>query len=40
MERIGVTKNDSLIDYVLFEDAHARGDERIDERRVAVLDPL
>jgi glutaminyl-tRNA synthetase len=28
-ERIGVSKADSLIDYVLFEDCHARSDERI-----------
>ncbi|MBL8427961.1 MAG: glutamine--tRNA ligase/YqeY domain fusion protein [Dechloromonas sp.] len=40
MERVGVTKNDSLIDYVLFEDAQREVMNESDERRVAVLDPL
>ena len=40
MDRIGVTKNDSLIDYVLFEDAMREVMNESDERRVAVLDPL
>jgi len=39
-ERIGVSKNDSLIDYVLFEDAMREVMNLSDERRVAVLDPL
>jgi glutaminyl-tRNA synthetase len=40
MERVGVTKNDSLIDYVLFEDAMREVMNESDQRRVAVLDPL
>ncbi len=39
-ERIGVSKNDSLIDYVLFEDAQREVMNLSDERRIAVLDPL
>ena len=39
-ERIGVSKNDSLIDYVLFEDAMREVMNESDQRRVAVLDPL
>ncbi len=39
-ERIGVSKNDSLIDYVLFEDAMREVMNESDQRRVAVLDPV
>ena len=39
-ERIGVSKNDSLIDYVLFEDAMREVMNETDPRRIAVLDPL
>ncbi len=39
-ERIGVSKHDSLIDYVLFEDCMREVMNDSDERRVAVLDPL
>ena len=39
-ERIGVSKNDSLIDYALFEDAMREVMNESDPRRVAVLDPL
>ena len=39
-ERIGVSKADSLIDYVLFEDAMREVLNESAERRVAVLDPL
>ncbi len=39
-ERIGVSKADSLIDYVLFEDAMREVMNEAAERRVAVLDPL
>ena len=39
-ERIGVSKADSLIDYVLFEDCMRDVMNESDERRVAVLDPL
>jgi glutaminyl-tRNA synthetase len=40
-ERIGVSKADSLIDYVLFEDCFMREVmNESAERRVAVLDPL
>jgi glutaminyl-tRNA synthetase len=39
-ERIGVSKNDSLIDYVLFEDAMREVMNESDLRRIAVLDPL
>jgi glutaminyl-tRNA synthetase len=40
MERVGVTKNDSLIDYVLFEDAMREVMNESDQRRIAVLDPV
>ncbi len=39
-ERMGVSKNDSLIDYVLFEDAMREVMNESDQRRIAVLDPL
>ena len=39
-ERIGVSKNDSLIDYVLFEEAQREVMNLSDQRRIAVLDPL
>ena len=39
-DRIGVSKNDSLIDYVLFEDAMREVMNESDQRRVAVLDPV
>ena len=39
-ERIGVSKADSLIDYVLFEDCMRDVMNESDERRFAVLDPL
>ncbi|WP_246167819.1 glutamine--tRNA ligase/YqeY domain fusion protein [Propionivibrio limicola] len=39
-ERIGVSKADSLIDYVLFEDCMRDVLNESAERRVAVLDPL
>ena len=39
-ERIGVSKADSLIDYVLFEDCMREVMNESDERRVAVLAPL
>jgi glutaminyl-tRNA synthetase len=39
-ERIGVSKNDSLIDYVLFEEAMREVMNESDLRRVAVLDPV
>jgi len=39
-DRIGVSKNDSLIDYVLFEDAMREVMNESDLRRVAVLDPV
>ena len=39
-ERIGVSKNDSLIDYVLFEEAMREVMNESDQRRIAVLDPL
>jgi glutaminyl-tRNA synthetase len=39
-DRIGVSKNDSLIDYVLFEEAQREVMNLSDERRIAVLDPL
>ena len=39
-ERIGVSKADSLIDYVLFEDCMREVMNESDERRFAVLDPL
>ncbi len=39
-DRIGVSKNDSLIDYVLFEDAMREVMNESDLRRIAVLDPV
>ena len=39
-ERIGVSKHDSLIDYVLFEDAMRDVMNESDQRRIAVLDPV
>jgi glutaminyl-tRNA synthetase len=39
-ERIGVSKHDSLIDYVLFEDAMREVMNESDLRRIAVLDPV
>jgi glutaminyl-tRNA synthetase len=39
-ERIGVSKSDSLIDYVLFEDCMREVLNEAAERRIAVLDPL
>ena len=39
-ERIGVSKADSLIEYVLFEDAQREVLNESAERRIAVLDPL
>ena len=39
-ERIGVSKHDSLIDYVLFEDCMREVMNESAERRFAVLDPL
>ncbi|MFC5302362.1 glutamine--tRNA ligase/YqeY domain fusion protein [Azospira restricta] len=39
-ERIGVSKADSLIDYVVFEDCMREVLNDSAERRVAVLDPL
>jgi glutaminyl-tRNA synthetase len=39
-DRIGVSKNDSLIDYVLFEEAQREVMNLSDERRIAVLDPV
>ena len=39
-ERIGVSKHDSLIDYVTFEDCFREVLNESAERRVAVLDPL
>ncbi len=39
-ERIGVSKADSLIEYSVFEDAQREVMNQMDERRVAVLDPL
>ncbi|MDX9707694.1 MAG: glutamine--tRNA ligase/YqeY domain fusion protein [Azospira sp.] len=39
-ERIGVSKHDSLIDYVSFEDCFREVLNESAERRVAVLDPL
>jgi glutaminyl-tRNA synthetase len=40
MERIGVSKSDSLIDYSLLEDAMREVMNETDERRIAVLDPV
>ena len=39
-DRIGVTKNDSLIDYSVFEDCQREVLNESAERRIAVLDPL
>ena len=39
-DRIGVSKSDSLIDYVLFEDCMREVLNEAAERRIAVLDPL
>ena len=39
-ERIGISKSDSLIDYVVFDDAQREVMNESDERRVGVLDPL
>ena len=40
MERIGVSKQDSVIDYSLLEDAQREVLNEIAPRRIAVLDPL
>ena len=40
MERIGVSKSDSVIDYGQFEDAQREVLNEIAPRRIAVLDPL
>ncbi|MDR0736440.1 MAG: glutamine--tRNA ligase/YqeY domain fusion protein [Zoogloeaceae bacterium] len=40
MERIGVSKSDSLIDYGLLEDCMREVMNEMDERRIAVLDPV
>ncbi len=40
MERVGVSKHDSLIDYSLLEDCMRETMNELDERRIAVLDPL
>jgi glutaminyl-tRNA synthetase len=40
MERIGVSKSDSLIDYRLLEDCMREVMNDLDERRIAVLDPV
>ena len=40
MERIGVSKSDSLIDYSLLEDCMREVMNDRDERRIAVLDPV
>ncbi len=40
MERVGVSKNDSLIDYSVLEDCMRETMNELDERRIAVLDPL
>ncbi|MCL2020529.1 MAG: glutamine--tRNA ligase/YqeY domain fusion protein [Betaproteobacteria bacterium] len=40
MERIGISKSDSLIDYTLLEDCMREVMNDLDERRVAVLDPI
>ena len=39
-ERIGVSKNDALIDYSLLEDCMRETMNESDERRIAVLDPV
>jgi len=40
MERVGVSKHDSLIDHSLLEDCMRETMNELDERRIAVLDPL
>lgn len=40
MDRMGVSKSDSLIDYTLLEDCMRETMNELDERRIAVLDPL
>ncbi len=40
MERAGVSKSDSVIDYSLFEDCQREVLNEIAPRRIAVLDPL
>jgi glutaminyl-tRNA synthetase len=40
MDRVGVTKVDSIIDYSVFEDAQREVLNEIAPRRIAVLDPL
>jgi glutaminyl-tRNA synthetase len=40
MERVGVSKNDSLIDYRLLEDCMREVMNDLDKRRIAVLDPV
>ncbi|HUL97447.1 MAG TPA: glutamine--tRNA ligase/YqeY domain fusion protein [Usitatibacter sp.] len=40
MERVGVSKSDSLIDYSIFEDCQREVLNEIAPRRIAVLDPL
>jgi glutaminyl-tRNA synthetase len=40
MERIGVSKSDTLIEYSLLEDAMREVMNALDERRIAVLDPV
>lgn len=40
MERVGVSKSDSLIDYALLEDCMRETMNELDERRIAVLDPV
>ncbi|MDR2365189.1 MAG: glutamine--tRNA ligase, partial [Zoogloeaceae bacterium] len=40
MERIGVSKSDSLIDYGLLEDCMREVMNETDARRIAVLDPV
>ena len=40
MDRVGVSKSDSLIDYSLLEDCMRETMNELDERRIAVLDPV
>jgi glutaminyl-tRNA synthetase len=40
MDRVGVSKSDSVIDYSLFEDCQREILNEIAPRRIAVLDPL
>ncbi len=40
MDRVGVSKADSVIDYSIFEDAQREGLNEVAPRRIAVLDPL